>query len=180
MNEFNQKTLSISAEDKKEFQALLEKINVPNEKGYTDDVKEILKTDVKDLDGSKKILLAAYIFEMGFLTNLRYTAFDCLASLFKGKVPLKENDVIELIHCYGENLDVCEFIGAKGFINQVIKQFSNGGSNEFILALEKFVQTAEKYLEYYKTSNVGPPMSTIHYVEDINQKTKDYLTGIKK
>ena len=164
--------INIPDADKKTFQALLDKIKILEDKGNTDEVKEVLNSDLKNLDCNKKILMAAYIFEMGFFTDFRYAAFDCLSSLFKAKVPLKENEVIELINYYNNNLFDCEFIGTKAFINQIIKQFPKGGSDNFIGALEEFAERAETQKER------SMPMK--HYLDDVKQKIKDYLAGIKK
>ena len=164
--------LVVSDEDKKVFHTLLDKIRISGEKGNTDEVKEILNTEVKILDGNKKILLAAYIFEMGFFTDFRYAVFDCLAYLFKAKVPLKEDEVIELLGYYSSNTWDIEFIGTKAFVNQVIKQFPKGGSDAFIGALEGFLAKAETQEER------SMPMK--HYLDDVKQKLVDYLAGIKK
>ena len=164
--------LSVSDEDKKVFQTLLDKVRVLEDKGNTDEVKEVLSSDVKNLDGNKKILLAAYIFEMGFFTDFRYAAFDILASLFKAKIPLKEDEVIELLLYYSNNTWDCEFIGTKAFINQIIKQFPKGGSGKFTVALEDFLKKAEAQEER------SMPMK--HYLDDVKQKVMDYFAEIKK
>jgi hypothetical protein len=160
--------ITISEEDKKVFKNIL---------GNTDEEKTILNTDVKNLDGNKKILFALYIFEMKLISDskLRIPAFDCLAALFKGKTSIQENEAAALLNAYAANLWDCEFIGTKAFINQIIKQFPGGGSGDFTGALKNFLKEAGKLSAPGQERSM--PMK--HYLDDVSQKINAYLAGIK-
>ncbi|GHU11836.1 hypothetical protein FACS1894151_11500 [Spirochaetia bacterium] len=153
--------INISEENKKEFKGFLE--NSPE--------GDELKNVVKNLDINKKALFALYIFEMNCINDgkLRMPAFDYLAALFKGKTSLKEDEAITLLDNYINNIWDIEFIGTKAFVNQLIKIFPQGGSKDFVNALEKFYNALE--IEPGKERTM--PMK--HYCDDVRQKIREYI-----
>ncbi|MDR3294611.1 MAG: hypothetical protein LBT26_02110 [Clostridiales Family XIII bacterium] len=160
--------ITISEDDKNVFETILEKLSVPVEKDHANEAKEILNADVKTLDDSKRVLLALSIFETKAISDpkLRNTALYCLAALFKGKLRMAENEAAALLDAYAANLWDCEFIGTKAFVNQIIKQFPDGGSADFAAALKHFLEETEKLLKPGEERTM--PMK--HYLEDLKQK----------
>ena len=165
---------NISKENREEFKCLLEKLDALYNKGKFDEEKEILSTDVKNLDVNKKILLALYIFETDFYTEylLRNAYFDCLAVLFKSKTPLQEKEAILLLEGFTVNMPFCDRIGTKAFLNQIIKQFPKNVSNDFVKAVETF-------LEKFDGQGLASNQSVQHYLDDLKQKTSEYLNNLK-